>query len=47
MKIILGIDIGGVIIDRVNENTDTSFFSGNYSIYSAFNKNLHKSEGWT
>lgn len=31
MKIeILGVDIGGVIIDRVNDGTDTSFFSGNY-----------------
>ena len=27
---VLGIDIGGVIIDRVNEGTDTSFFSENY-----------------
>lgn len=27
---ILGIDVGGVIIDRANDNTDTSFFSGNY-----------------
>jgi len=26
----LGIDIGGVIIDRANDNTDTSFFSDNY-----------------
>jgi hypothetical protein len=26
----LGIDIGGVIIDRVNDGTDTSFFSDNY-----------------
>lgn len=26
----LGIDIGGVIIDRVNDGTDTSFFSENY-----------------
>ncbi len=25
-----GVDIGGVIIDRVNDNTDTSFFSENY-----------------
>lgn len=27
---ILGVDIGGVIIDRVNDGTDTSFFSQNY-----------------
>lgn len=27
---ILGIDIGGVIIDRANDKTDTSFFSDNY-----------------
>ncbi|MBI3632415.1 MAG: hypothetical protein HY225_03125 [Candidatus Vogelbacteria bacterium] len=27
---ILGVDIGGVIIDRVNDGTDTSFFSDNY-----------------
>lgn len=26
----LGVDIGGVIIDRVNEGTDTSFFTDNY-----------------
>jgi len=26
----LGVDIGGVIIDRVNDDTDTSFFSDNY-----------------
>lgn len=26
----LGVDIGGVIIDRVNDKTDTSFFSDNY-----------------
>ena len=26
----LGIDIGGVIIDRVNDNTDTSFFGDRY-----------------
>lgn len=26
----LGIDIGGVIIDPVNDNTDTSFFGDNY-----------------
>ena len=26
----IGIDVGGVIIDRANDNTDTSFFSGNY-----------------
>ena len=27
---VLGVDIGGVIIDRVNDNTDTSFFSENF-----------------
>lgn len=27
---ILGVDIGGVIIDRANDGTDTSFFSDNY-----------------
>ncbi len=27
---VLGIDIGGVIIDRANDGTDTSFFSDNY-----------------
>lgn len=27
---VLGVDIGGVIIDRINDNTDTSFFSTNY-----------------
>ncbi len=26
----LGVDIGGVIIDRVNDKTDTSFFSDNF-----------------
>jgi len=26
----LGVDIGGVIIGRVNDNTDTSFFDENY-----------------
>lgn len=26
----LGVDIGGVIIDRINDNTDTSFFGDNY-----------------
>lgn len=26
----LGVDIGGVIIDRINNGTDTSFFSDNY-----------------
>ena len=30
MKQVIGVDIGGVIIDRANDNTDTSFFSGNY-----------------
>ena len=27
---ILGVDIGGVIIDKANDNTDTSFFGKNY-----------------
>lgn len=27
---VLGVDIGGVIIDRVNNGADTSFFSDNY-----------------
>ena len=26
----LGVDIGGVLIDRINDNTDTSFFGDNY-----------------
>lgn len=26
----LGVDIGGVIIDRANDNSDTSFFSDNF-----------------
>ncbi len=26
----LGVDIGGVVIDRVDDGTDTSFFGGNY-----------------
>jgi len=26
----LGVDIGGVIIDRINDRTDTSFFSDSY-----------------
>lgn len=26
----LGVDIGGVIIDRINDGTDTSFFSDNF-----------------
>ena len=29
-KLSLGVDIGGVIIDRVNDITDTSFFGDNY-----------------
>ncbi len=29
-KEVLGIDIGGVIIDRVDDRTDTSFFADNY-----------------
>ncbi len=27
---VLGVDVGGVIIDRINDGTDTSFFSTNY-----------------
>jgi len=27
---ILGIDVGGVIIDKANDDTDTSFFSDNF-----------------
>jgi hypothetical protein len=27
---VLGVEIGGVIIDRINDKTDTSFFSENY-----------------
>lgn len=38
---ILGVDIGGVIIDRVNDGTDTSFFSDNFlqttAVPNAFN----------
>ena len=30
MNRVLGVDIGGVVIDRVNDNTDTSFFGNNY-----------------
>ncbi len=30
MREVLGVDIGGVIIDRVNDNTDTSFFGNKY-----------------
>lgn len=30
MKEVLGVDIGGVIMDKANDNTDTSFFGGNY-----------------
>ena len=26
----LGVDIGGVLIDRINDDTDTSFFGDNY-----------------
>ena len=26
----LGVDIGGVLIDRINDGTDTSFFGGSY-----------------
>lgn len=29
-QFVLGVDIGGVIIDRAADNTDTSFFSKNY-----------------
>lgn len=27
---VLGVDIGGVVMDRINDNTDTSFFGDNY-----------------
>ena len=30
MKEVLGVDVGGVIIDRVNDGTDTSFFGRNF-----------------
>src|SRR3989344_1660700 len=30
MEYKLGIDLGGVIIDRINDGTDTSFFGENY-----------------
>lgn len=30
MKQVLGVDIGGVIIDRANDGTDTSFFTDNF-----------------
>ena len=30
MTLKLGIDVGGVIIDRINDKTDTSFFGNNY-----------------
>ena len=30
MKERLGVDIGGVLIDRINDDTDTSFYSDNY-----------------
>lgn len=29
-KLVFGVDIGGVIIDRANDDTDTSFFGPNY-----------------
>ena len=29
-KRVLGVDIGGVIIDKANDNTDTSLFGNNY-----------------
>ena len=35
MRNILGIDIGGVIIDRQNDSTDTSFFGPNYLLTTA------------
>ncbi len=34
---ILGVDIGGVVIDRVNDHTDTSFFGSNYLKTTAVN----------
>ena len=30
MEEVLGVDVGGVIIDRVNDGTDTSFFGHNF-----------------
>lgn len=30
LKEVLGVDVGGVIIDRVNDGTDTSFFGQNF-----------------
>ena len=38
MRKVLGIDIGGVIIDRSNDDTDTSFFSDNYLATTATDK---------
>lgn len=35
MKEVLGVDVGGVIIDRVNDGTDTSFFGHNFLLTTA------------
>lgn len=35
MKEVLGVDVGGVIIDRVNDGTDTSFFGRNFLLTTA------------
>lgn len=32
---VLGVDIGGVVIDKANDKTDTSFFSANYLLTTA------------
>lgn len=35
MREVLGVDVGGVIIDRVNDGTDTSFFGRNFLLTTA------------
>jgi hypothetical protein len=35
LKEVLGVDVGGVIIDRVNDGTDTSFFGRNFLLTTA------------
>ncbi len=35
MRDVLGVDVGGVIIDRVNDGTDTSFFGRNFLLTAA------------
>ena len=35
MEEVLGVDVGGVIIDRVNDGTDTSFFGRNFLLTTA------------